>query len=103
MTTFPLCRTDKTVVPRIFNIRSPLNHSLFKYLPQNYPENKFQIPPSPPLLKGGEGGFSLFEGDEPVMKDYPANKSLEARREDPEGRLFRIFGRSSSKSFNRNP
>ena len=35
----------------------------------DYLENNLPNPPNPPLLKGGEGGFSWFAGDEPVMEN----------------------------------
>ena len=33
-------------------------------------ENNLPNSPNPPLLKGGEGGFSSFVGDVAVMKHY---------------------------------
>ncbi len=33
----------------------------------DYLENNLPNPPNPPLLKGGEGGFSWFAGDKLVM------------------------------------
>ena len=35
----------------------------------DYLENNLPNPTNPPLLKGGEGGFSWFAGDEPVMEN----------------------------------
>ena len=44
-----------------------LNSSILYYM-----ENKFQIPPFPPLLKGGEGGLSIFHGSclSAVVRDF---------------------------------
>jgi len=39
-------------------------------------ENNFQIPSNPPLLKGGEGGFSLFAGVEPGMENFAGETNI---------------------------
>ena len=59
------------VIPGLtpYQVRGRLRNPVLFWIPASL-ENNFQIPPNPPLLKGGEGGFSLFAGVEPVMENF---------------------------------